>query len=785
MFTKQVKFCFSLLSVALFCGALMFLPGCNLFGPGGAESILEAPLAKTGNSSVNFNIVLPEPSVRASISETIRPSSDQSVTVTFSLTLIDTSANRSWVVSQTVTVGTNGQADVSFDGLPDVTVVGEIRIEGGTRGGYNEFHGAADLQSGANDLDVGPKGSGSVADITAKLVIKATNNPDLAQKLPRNVATVAKSSAEQVGELDDPLESEKKAFDNFISSNLNQATYVNLVIEGDNLKASGKSTWQKSLSELVASVDYTESNWKFHEVVSQGFGASAYVSIKSLDETKFALLKINSADGKVTYWLVNEGSCKPVMVLGDGSVLVGGTLGSKPIVFRWNGTSNKVLTSTDSSLSKWATRLDVSATADIPDPIVKNFYLGVGDRLTCMVEDPATKFPISFVLDNNTGTIISEHRAPTLRVWAQGMPAAISIGWDLHPDAKSYNLYYAPGDTEPDKTTSDKIASVLPTYTHTNLAVDTTYKYLVTWVDKDNVEHEYPALAKATALAAEEFAGGDGSETFPYQIANWIQLNEVRNNLDKHFVLKNNLTSQTAGYDDYASSTANVGKGWEPIGTSAEAFAGGFDGADFKIADLCINRPSEEYVGLFGNINNSISPKQIKNLVLENVDITGGYQYVGAVAGRLGSGIADNCHVSGTISGDDRYVGAIAGSLWNGGEIRNCTNQASVSAKYFVGGIVGALGSGTSADEKLLNNVNSGSITGTSTSAYVGGVAGGNYAIVDSCSNTGRVVGYGMALRMSHAKSMVCVFPSMVMWGLTLMQSSASFVVGFGEKCYI
>ena len=101
-------------------------------------------------------------------------------------------------------------------------------------------------------------------------------------------------------------------------------------------------------------------------------------------------------------------------------------------------------------------------------------------------------------------------------------------------------------------------------------------------------------------VAAQEFAGGDGSEGDPFQIANWTHLNNVRGYLDACFILLNDLDEETGDYAGLADETANSGLGWEPIGTSDNKFTGGFDGQGYEIADLVINRTTEDYVGLFG-----------------------------------------------------------------------------------------------------------------------------------------------------------------------------------------
>ena len=96
------------------------------------------------------------------------------------------------------------------------------------------------------------------------------------------------------------------------------------------------------------------------------------------------------------------------------------------------------------------------------------------------------------------------------------------------------------------------------------------------------------------------------------EIRDWYDLHAVRRHLDKGYVLMNDLDSTTAGYEELAGPTANGGKGWEPIGTTvslpsdgdeqimgAYPFVGTFDGQGHEIRDLFINRPDENYVGLF------------------------------------------------------------------------------------------------------------------------------------------------------------------------------------------
>jgi len=91
-----------------------------------------------------------------------------------------------------------------------------------------------------------------------------------------------------------------------------------------------------------------------------------------------------------------------------------------------------------------------------------------------------------------------------------------------------------------------------------------------------------------TVEADEDFAGGSGTEDDPYQIENWHHLDNIRNNMESHFVLENDLDENTEGYDDVHDDTY----GFQPIGASDdgselyERFAGTFDGQYNEIADL-------------------------------------------------------------------------------------------------------------------------------------------------------------------------------------------------------
>jgi hypothetical protein len=208
------------------------------------------------------------------------------------------------------------------------------------------------------------------------------------------------------------------------------------------------------------------------------------------------------------------------------------------------------------------------------------------------------------------------------------------------------------------------------------------------------------------------------------QIRTWSDLDGVRNNLSARYVLVNDLDSTTAGYDQLASSTANGGKGWQPIGTVDSSFHGSFDGQGHEVRDLFVNRPAERDIGLFGAVYNGTT---IENLGVVNAEVTG-QLYVGILVGT-NYGTVTSCYSSGEATGDE-YVGLLVGG--NAGTVGNSYSEGSVTGSTLVGGLVG----GSTATVS-----NSYSIASAIGNSRIGGLMGGNGATVSNCYSAGSVAG--------------------------------------------
>jgi len=183
---------------------------------------------------------------------------------------------------------------------------------------------------------------------------------------------------------------------------------------------------------------------------------------------------------------------------------------------------------------------------------------------------------------------------------------------------------------------------------------------------------------------------GDGSSGNPYKIWDWEDLYNIRNDLDAYYKLMVNLDSSTHDYDDYASSTANGGQGWDPIGTSEAPFTGNFNGNNKTISDLYIDRDNTTGLGLFKSVGGNAL---LYNFGVINVDIrgtySGNYIFAGALIGECIGATVTNCWSSGTIDVVGYTAGGLVGILYTSNStFINCYSSVSVTATTNAAGLI-------------------------------------------------------------------------------------------------
>jgi hypothetical protein len=237
---------------------------------------------------------------------------------------------------------------------------------------------------------------------------------------------------------------------------------------------------------------------------------------------------------------------------------------------------------------------------------------------------------------------------------------------------------------------------------------------------------ERPCVAvAATFLAALALiAGIAGCQGYSFpppsedlEIRTWYDLDDIRNNVECHHLLMNDLNSTAPGYQELAGPEANGGKGWEPIGV---AFDGSFNGQGHEIRDLFIYRPGGSLVGLFGYV---FTHGVIENLRLVNANVTGslgtifhGSECAGSLAG-YSFGTVNNCSSTGSVT-SGWYTGGLVGMNW--GILSNCYYDGSVTTNasneteeenMSVGGLVGSNRRSTITNS-ISNCYSTGSVTG-------------------------------------------------------------------------
>lgn len=218
----------------------------------------------------------------------------------------------------------------------------------------------------------------------------------------------------------------------------------------------------------------------------------------------------------------------------------------------------------------------------------------------------------------------------------------------------------------------------------------------------------YPDFQNYTTITpvASQPAGA-GTEESPYEISTLNELLWIPVDNDAVYV-------QTADIDASETALWYDGAGWMP-----NSFYGKYDGQNYVIRNLFVERFGSNTNGLFSNLYPGVV---LSNMNLENVSVLGSY-YTGALSGYAGnsSGIVSvsNCKVSGGYVGGTDYVGGFFGRLYRVDVTTSTTNALVHSLTQYGGGIGGEVYGGSF--KRCFTN---GKVEGAS---YLGGIAGKLY----------------------------------------------------------
>ncbi len=328
----------------------------------------------------------------------------------------------------------------------------------------------------------------------------------------------------------------------------------------------------------------------------------------------------------------------------------------------------------------------------------------------------------------------------SLTVTANHVAQSITLNWSVSGTPDYYNIYR-------NERIIDTVNHPVLQYRDNNPQPLIDYEYYVSaiYIEEDDVQMETGISNIQTARLNADFTQGDGSADNPYQVNSPATLSLVREHLDSHFI-------QTADID-LGVPPWNEGQGWIAIGhIGNQPFTGHYNGNGYNISGLTINRTGM-FAALFGNTQDAV----IRNVGLQDVNITGFYYVGGIVSRALSNTKIQGCYVSGVIRGNST-IGSIV-SLLQGenpySEVLDCYSTAVIintnpNGDRNTGGIIGF-----KRDGNVMKNYFSGAIyfdnIGYESGAVIGhsfqnrGTVAHNYWNSETtfCSHGGPEVGEG------------------------------------------
>ena len=219
-----------------------------------------------------------------------------------------------------------------------------------------------------------------------------------------------------------------------------------------------------------------------------------------------------------------------------------------------------------------------------------------------------------------------------------------------------------------------------------------------------------------------------------------------------------------AEYVSFTDITTNVAvtakKGSAPYPWS---YVGGFAGT-VKNADFlrCVNNGTVTTDGDYVSGFAAKSETTTYTSCVNNGAITGRTK-IGGFGGAVKSTKTVDSYNTGTIglaayNGGNQGIGGLFGEMGYGSTLTRCYNTGAVTGDYYVGGLVGSVGSGSDAangPSYIVDSYNSGSITGHSDKNYcgIGGLVGKldasssrtyEQSYVHNCYNVGTVTDLGL-----------------------------------------
>jgi filamentous hemagglutinin family protein len=193
-------------------------------------------------------------------------------------------------------------------------------------------------------------------------------------------------------------------------------------------------------------------------------------------------------------------------------------------------------------------------------------------------------------------------------------------------------------------------------------------------------------------------------------------------------ILVTDPTSTTVG----VSGIANVGglAGYINGGTVSDC------SSEVNVTSTASSTSSSNAGGLIGKVKGTTAISITDCYSTGTVSAKGKYE--GGLIGYFYSGAICNCYSTGAVSGGYQWVGGLVGYAgYSGGTISDCYHTTGlVTGDCGIGGLVGSLARTSNSSAVIKDCYNTAAVSGK---AWVGGLCGMNYGMIESSYNSGDV----------------------------------------------
>ncbi len=440
----------------------------------------------------------------------------------------------------------------------------------------------------------------------------------------------------------------------------------------------------------------------------------------------------------------------------DTSQMVTLTLTDDDILSSINGNLIHIVTSSDNDYNNKAT-LNRVIELQLIDSEVAVLYQKDGENLPELIEltegtdseysymivlakQPTAPVEIEINLDNAPDNLrINEGGTPVTftSITFTNSPGGAN-GWDI---PQTINLTFTDNDI-----ISGPIMSAL---THITSSTDTDYnslpnKNLIIRLIDDESPCIQAGAGTETGFNPPTIPGenyGTGAMDDPYIICNSNQLQAMKDDLDAHYELGQDIDASMVATNACPIGTMGTCTGFQPIGNC------GVDG-------MCDNADDAPFTVSLDGKGFTINDLTI------NMNLTSGASNAGLFGYTLGANIRNigllNVNISSSSSGASSFAGGLVGNNNRGSSISNSYSTGNISSSSSFSSAAGGLVGLHNADS-ITNCYSTGNISSSGTFSFAGGLVGSNSATITNCYSTGNVSSYasGSGSFLSNAGGLV------------------------------